>query len=139
MIGERNLALLIAGMRPVLDPGIWLFCTTPDPAHPARDAAIMAFREDEGLTLILPEAAATPDLQPVFRCRRITLTVHSALDAVGLIAAVATRLAEAGMGVNAVAAYFHDHLFVPADRAEDAMVALRRLSQEATQDDEGGR
>ncbi|EKD51400.1 MAG: hypothetical protein ACD_62C00265G0006 [uncultured bacterium] len=58
----------------------------------------------------------------------ITLTVHSGLDAVGFLARISTALAEAGISLNAVSAFYHDHLFVPVDRAGEAMVALERLS-----------
>ena len=58
----------------------------------------------------------------------ITLNVHSSLDAVGFLAAITTRLATAGMGVNPVSGYFHDHLFVPADRADEAMAILEALA-----------
>lgn len=67
-------------------------------------------------------------LRQTFASRLITLTVHSALDAVGFLAAVTARLAETGISVNAVSAFHHDHLFVPADRAEDAMAVLREIS-----------
>jgi hypothetical protein len=43
---------------------------------------------------------------------------------------ITTRLAAAGMGVNPVSAYFHDHLFVPAGRAEEAMAVLHALALE---------
>ena len=61
----------------------------------------------------------------VFPCRLITLEVHSALDAVGFLAAVTARLAAEGIGVNPVAGFHHDHLFVPADKGvvEDLIVA----------------
>ena len=58
----------------------------------------------------------------------ITLTVHSALDAVGFLAAVTARLAAAGIGANPVSAFFHDHLFVPAARADEALALLRSLA-----------
>ena len=58
----------------------------------------------------------------------ITLDVHSALDAVGLTAAVAGALAERGIACNVVAGFHHDHLFVPVDRAGDAIDALDALS-----------
>ena len=61
----------------------------------------------------------------------VTLTVHSALDAVGFLAAITTRLAAAGISVNAVSAFFHDHLFVPAERAEEAVEILCRLAADA--------
>ena len=60
----------------------------------------------------------------------ITLEVHSSLEAVGFLAAITARLAAAGIGVNPVSACFHDHLFVPAERAEDAMSILEGLAAE---------
>ena len=57
----------------------------------------------------------------------ITLNIHSALDAVGFIAAVTTELARHNIGVNPVSGFYHDHLFVPADRADEAMTALKAL------------
>ena len=56
--------------------------------------------------------------------RCITLTVHSSLEAVGLTAAIATELARFGVSANVVAAYFHDHVFVPSAQAEQALAAL---------------
>jgi hypothetical protein len=60
-----------------------------------------------------------------FRC--ITLGVHSSLEAVGLTAAVSTRLTELGISANVIAAHFHDHVFVPSSEAERALDALHRL------------
>jgi hypothetical protein len=53
--------------------------------------------------------------------------VHSSLEAVGLTAAVAGALTAAGISANVVAAFHHDHVFVPADRAEAAMAQLDLL------------
>jgi uncharacterized protein len=64
----------------------------------------------------------------------ITLRVHSALDAVGLTAAVATALAAAGLSCNVVAGYHHDHLFLPYDHAETAMRVLHDLTRTAPGD-----
>ena len=69
---------------------------------------------------------------PPFRAAWLTLTVHSALEAVGLTAAVATALAAAGIPANVLAGYFHDHVLVPEDRADDAIRALRALAVRAT-------
>jgi hypothetical protein len=60
----------------------------------------------------------------------VTLNIHSSLEAVGFLAAITTRLATAGMGVNPVSAFYHDHLFVPADRAEEALELLMELAEE---------
>jgi uncharacterized protein len=56
------------------------------------------------------------------------LTVHSSLNAVGFLAAVTTQLAEAGISLNAVSAFYHDHLFVPHDRADEALALLQNMS-----------
>ena len=131
MSGETDLARLLASMTPVLQPGRFVFATLPDgTALPAASIVpVMSFREAEGLTLILSEeAAAQLGLPGIFPSRMITLEVHSSLEAVGFLAAITHHLAAAGMGVNPVSAFYHDHLFVPAERAEEAMRLLRELS-----------
>lgn len=133
MIGETDLATLLRSMRPVLHPQIYVFATLkvgeelPNSINP-----IMTFREGEGLTLILLETEArAAGLAGTFRSRMITLRAHSSLSAVGFLAAITSRLAEVGLAVNPVSAYFHDHLFVPAERAEEALAILRSLAAES--------
>ena len=132
MTGEHDLKRLLAGMSPILDAGTYVFVTLPDRDVPPGLAPRMIMQEREGTTIIVTkEAADDADLDHVFTCRMITLDVHSALDAVGFLAKVTTRLAGLGMGVNPVAGYYHDHLFVPVERADDAMTALREMASEA--------
>lgn len=130
MTGERNLDALLKNMKPDLRPGIFVFCTIPtNEPIPAALNPLLAFREQEGMTLVIPrEEADAAGLRTAFASRLITLTVHSALDAVGFLAAITARLAEAGISVNAVSAFHHDHLFVPHDRADEAMAALQDMS-----------
>lgn len=131
MSGETDLETLLASMRPELDDELYVFATLTSGAEPAGLAPRLRFVEAEGVSLVLPQAEAEARGLPYeFPCRMITLEVHSALAAVGFLAAVAARLAAAGIPANAVAAYHHDHLFVPADRAADAMRVLRELSAE---------
>jgi hypothetical protein len=125
---------MIAGMRPVRRPGAWLYVTEPDPARAAAllPEALAAFREDEGMSLILPAARAAALGYPAglpMAC--LTLTLHSALDGVGLTAAIAAALTADGIPANVVAAFHHDHVFVPEDRAADALAALERASAAA--------
>jgi hypothetical protein len=108
---------MLAGMAPVLDARRWAFVVV-EGAPPEEVFAII--REDEGMTAILPDPAGD--------FARITLTVHSALDGVGLTAAVAGALAERGIACNVVAGFHHDHLFVPWARAGEAVRALAALS-----------
>lgn len=131
--GETDLASLMAKMSPKLDTRTYVFATvSAEQLSEQVDKALMVFRESEGVTLILTETDANAaGLEHVFPCRRITLEVHSALDAVGFLAAIIPVLAKEGMGVNPVSGFFHDHLFVPADRAEDALAILLGLSGNA--------
>ena len=55
--------------------------------------------------------------------------MRSSLDAVGLTAAVSRQLTEHGISCNVVAGYFHDHLFVPLDRGQQALDLLRALAR----------
>lgn len=128
MVGPvKDTAEMIRSMAPRRAPGQFVFCTLAD--HPSSDAllsqAIASFREDEGLSLILPaDVAAAAGFDTSLLMAQITLQVHSALDGVGLTAAVATALAQAGIPCNMVAGYHHDHAFVPDTRAEEAIAIL---------------
>lgn len=130
MTGERDLNALLGHMKPEMHRGIFVFCTIPtNETIPVALNPLMTFREQEGTTLvILREEAEAAGLRSAFASRLITLTVHSALDAVGFLAAITARLAEADISVNAVSAFHHDHLFVAVEKAEEAMVALRAVA-----------
>jgi hypothetical protein len=127
----RDTAAMIAGMAPVRRAGTYVFCATAHPEVSARLAskAFAVVREDEGDTLLLPAALAeTEGFDTALPMTCLTLSVHSALEGVGLTAAVATALARAGIPCNVVAAYHHDHLFVPAGDAERALGVLEALA-----------
>ena len=78
--------------------------------------------------MIRQEEAERIGLSHQFPSCLITLTVHSSLEAIGFLAAITARLAEAGISVNAVSGFYHDHLFVPVQRADDALGLLRNMS-----------
>lgn len=124
----RDLVRLLREIEPRLHEGTYAFCALPpDAAVPPN--AIGTFRESEAMTVILSlDEARRADLTPAFEAAWITLDVHSALEAVGLTAAVARVLTSAGIPCNVVAALHHDHLFVPVDRATDALRALHELA-----------
>ncbi len=114
MDGERDLARLLAALDPQLQPERYGFSVTTDSALQEGQFAII--REAEGLTAIGPD--------PSGDWARISLSVHSSLEAVGLTAALAARLADRGISANVVAAVHHDHIFVPWDRREEALEAI---------------
>lgn len=128
-IGETNLAKLLGGMTPVLHDAVYGFASVT--SAPQGLNPLMCFREKEGVTII----AETHELEAAgieygFRCRMITLNIHSSLEAVGFLAAITAQLATAGMGVNPVSAFYHDHLFVPEERAAEAATLLQALARE---------
>lgn len=129
MNAEIDLQKLLATMQPELQPGEFVFATVSrTDFKDVQNAAWGWFLESEGITLILEKSAAiAARLDYAFPSRMITLTVHSSLEAVGFLAVITERLAAAGISVNAISAYYHDHLFVPVDRAEDAMDILREI------------
>jgi hypothetical protein len=120
----------LRGLRPTLNPGVFAFCRLPPEVAVAGLPVVGLFRETEGTTVILPEAAADAHhLTPAFRAAWLTLGVESDLAGVGLTAAVAGVLAEAGIACNVVAAVHHDHLFVPAERGPEALAVLNALAE----------
>jgi uncharacterized protein len=127
---ESDLSRLLREMRPELQTGTYLFCSLAGDRVPDGVAALATFREAEGLTLVVAaEEAERYGIAGTFEAAWITLTVHSDLAAVGFLAAVATALAGEGIPCNAIAAFHHDHLFVPVAMAEHAMGALETLQR----------
>jgi len=126
-----NLPTLLRSLRPVVNPGVYVF-TCPLPTALIDPALVIAsIREPEGLSLILREDHALRlGISSTFRCAWITLTVPSALDAVGLTAAISSALSAAGIPANVVAGMHHDHLFVPLSDEDRALEVLHRLSTE---------
>ena len=116
MSGETDLGRLLAGLKPMLDAVEYGFESMAE-APPPGDAFAL-IREAEGVTVIRPGTGWA----------RITLGIHSSLEASGLTARVAAALADHGIAANIVAAFHHDHVFVPWARRDEALAILRRLS-----------
>jgi len=131
MSGERDLAALLSTMEPELQPGRYVFTTTARVPETANPVALV--REAEVVALVLDQGQADRlGLPYEYIAAMITLRVHSSLDAVGLTAAVARQLATGGISCNVVAGYFHDHLFVPIDKADLAVNLLWDLTKAQT-------
>ena len=90
--------------------------------------AVMA--ENEAVTVVATSAAAEANGWPQDRhWAWLTIDVHSSLDAVGLTAALANALTALDIPCNVIAAYYHDHLLVPVDRADEAIAGIDALRQ----------
>ena len=123
-----DLPALLRSLQPVLNPGTYVYAQSPEPNTVAACDIVASVREPEGLSLIVEESVATRHgLQPQWRCAWITLRVLSDLQAVGLTAAFAAALGDAGISCNVVAGLHHDHIFVPALQAAQAMDVLLAL------------
>lgn len=122
-VGETDLQRLLAGLAPELHERPRAIRTQPADASVPGDA-IMLFREDEGTTVVVE----ADDAQGDTLWAQITLRIHSSLEAVGMLAAIAAALTARDIPCNAVSAYHHDHLFVPWARRDDALDALRALA-----------
>ncbi|TGD44874.1 ACT domain-containing protein [Pseudotabrizicola sediminis] len=125
---------MIADMKPTLIPGVFAFVSTTSPAliGSLSSHAIATFREEEGLSLLVPMGLAErsgAELSQPMRC--ITLNVYSSLDGVGLTAAVSKALSDADIPCNMIAAFHHDHVFVPSDKCENALDVLAQLQSRA--------
>ncbi len=132
MAGEKDLATLLQTLKPVLQPGEYVFCPVKEFEANYLPACVAFFKETEGPTLVLPRAEADRQGLPYsFVAAWITLTVHSDLAAVGLTAAFAQALAQAGISCNVMAAYYHDHIFVDVAQAQPALRVLRQLARPA--------
>ena len=139
--GETSLPKLLQSMNPTLQPDTYVFGHIPAASDDDFQNVLrvlvsvptqMLFRENEGWTAVVQEEVAQGiGLDHVFPCKKITLNVHSSLEAVAFMAAVATRLAsEVACGINPVSGYHHDHLFVPVGKEHAVMEALKKLSSE---------
>jgi hypothetical protein len=129
MTGETNLQKLLKEMKPKLNKGEFVYCLVETKTHAHQLEPLCFFEEYEGVTVILPKSKADKAGLPYsITCAWITLTVHSSLEAVGLTAAVSKALTGANISCNVVAAYHHDHIFVPTKDAERAMTVLWALT-----------
>ena len=130
MAGEEDLDTLLVLLQPSLLPGDFVFCTAANLKYGefAELQPLASYQEEEGLTLVLAKQSADAAglaYDVVFSC--IILMVHSSLEAVGLTAAVSGKLAANGISANVIAAYHHDHVFVPKNKAQQAIQLLTEL------------
>jgi hypothetical protein len=134
MNGEIDLHKLLGQMNPRIKKEEYVYCVLPSGYADWPSLKPMGwFVEEEGITLILEKKIACQlNLAYDFPCRLITLNVHSSLSAVGLLAAVTARLAESEISVNVISAFYHDHLLVPAAKAEESMRILNSLAKSMT-------
>ena len=130
MEGEKDLQKLLKNMKPVLNPGEYVFAVVKNLDNILRTDTLFEFKEKEAITLVLEKNKAdTLKLSYQFISSWITLKVHSSLEAVGLIAAFSTALTKQKISCNVVAGFYHDHIFVDTKDAKKAIEVLTNLSK----------
>ncbi|MCC9308660.1 ACT domain-containing protein [Kitasatospora sp. RB6PN24] len=130
MAGDRDLQQLLGQLHPEVTPGRYVFCSFPGRV-PAGLRPVVTVAEPEGITAVVEQHEAEAlGLDYAYPAVWITLRSHSVRDETGraITTAVAGRLAEHGIGCSVVAGFHHDHLFVTADHAEQAVRVLERLA-----------
>ena len=123
-----DLDSLLATMEPRRNPGVFVFATVSSLGDVEPDSVVAMVVEAEGISVVMTETdALRQSISYDFRSAWITLSVNSALEAVGLTAAFARVLGDAQISCNVIAGNYHDHIFVPVDSADAAIDALRSL------------
>ncbi len=133
MSGIIKLEVLLKEMEPILDIKEYVFCTKKV-FKLEEDIVYLnpigTFLEEEGITLIIDKNIADNcnlSYDGIFK--KITLNVHSSLEAVGLTAAISNALKQKDISANIVAGFYHDHIFIPKDKAILALKTLEEFSK----------
>ena len=131
MSSETNLRELIKNIQPELVNEEFIFASMDEEKFRGNKLnPLCRFLENEGISLILRRVEADEKgihYNSVFKM--ITLKVHSSLEAVGFLAKITGELAKHQISVNPVSAYYHDHLFIPISKAEEALIILKQMSE----------
>ena len=133
MVGINNLNILLKNMKPELNKKEFVFVTvSSDKFNDLIQESIdpkLIFEEKEGITLILEKTKAKKHkLKFESSWAMITLTINSDLQAIGFLATITNKLAENKISVNAISAYYHDHLYVPYNKKDLTMKLLKEVS-----------
>ncbi len=120
---------LVRSMKPILNDGDYIFATVQDASAIDRRDILCEFKEAEGTTVVMEKQRADVlNIPYSFIASWITLSVHSALDAVGFTAVFSSELAKHGISANVIAGFYHDHIFVNRLDAQKAISVLKNLS-----------
>jgi hypothetical protein len=117
----------LKNLNPVLLEDEYVFCTFLSSIYGDHNKLnpIASFNEKEGLTLVVKKEIAkfnNLEFKGTFKC--ISLNLISSLTSVGLTALISKALADNEISANIYAGYYHDHIFVPLEKASDALKLL---------------
>lgn len=129
MAGELDLKKLLLNMTPRLNGGEYVFVSIADPDEDMIQNSVASIKEKEGVTLIVSkEFAVRRNLNFEKLFSWISLEIHSSLEAVGLTATFSKALADNEISCNVISGYYHDHIFVPTEDSNRALLVLQSLA-----------
>lgn len=132
MTGELSLQKMLQGLNPLLATDVYVFATTDQPDQVPIENSFALIQETEGYTVIVKQTLADQlNFAYNYLAAKITIQVHSSLEAVGLTAALAAQLAKYGISCNVIAGFYHDHLFVDYAQGPKAVKVLLELRDQA--------
>ena len=112
----------------ILNRGEYVFCFIEDIDKISINNIICSFKESKGYSIIISKEEATSNNLPFyFISAWITLNIDSTLDSVGLTSSFSRELTKAGISCNVVAAYHHDHIYVPYKKRLEAVKILSNM------------
>lgn len=131
MSGETNLEKILKNLDPYIVKESFIFMTSDaEPAELFKTLnPIATFMEDEGLTLVITQHCADKNVikyDSVFKC--ISLGIHSSLESYGLISTISNELTKSNISTNVFSGYFHDHIFVESNKANQALKVISSIS-----------
>lgn len=130
MSGSTDIQKLLETMSPELSEESFVFVSCAPQMVPPEIKTLGTFHEPEGITLICEVSEAERhSFATGPKWKRITLHVHSSLEAIGFLKEITAALSAAKISCNAISAYYHDHLFVLESDAERALESLTKLSK----------
>ena len=121
----------MSDLQPNLLIDNYVFCTFSQKKYGDLEylSPIGSFQENEGITLVITEKMAKThnlSFDGIFKC--ISLKLVSKLSSVGLTKKITILLADKNISVNIYAGYYHDHIFVPLERADEAFKLLSEIN-----------
>lgn len=129
MPGETDLTKILATLKIRRREEPFTVVTVPKPVELGAGVEAVINEGDSVTAVVTLDAARRRGWHGEFEAAWLTVDAHTALDGVGLTAALSRALAAEGIPCNILAGYFHDHLLVALDRADDAVAAIDALTE----------
>jgi hypothetical protein len=131
MPGQTKLPQVLSSLRVSCDGVKYGFASVGVTAIAHSERILGTFQESEGLTLIAREEYFKDQgMAHEGPFAKLTIEVHTSLELVGLTSILATQLANHEIPANVIAAFYHDHIFVPYAVRAKALGVIEQLGQD---------